>query len=539
MSTPQSIFPREHRGPFDVRDFGARGDGNTLDTAAINQAVAAAHAAGGGTVVFPAGDYLSFSVRLLSRVTLLLEAGATLIAAEPPAVGEPGGYDAPEEGPPNQFQDFGHSRFRNSLLWGENLDTVTILGPGRIFGRGLSRGNGRVALPVGVVAPQPPGHLPDVLEADGPVEPIDTPRAGPFGYPHGRDTLPAGVGNKAIAFRGCRNITLRDLTILHGGHFAVLATACDNLTLDNLLIDTNRDGIDIDACSNVRISRCSVNSPWDDGICIKSSFGAGVLRPVENITISDCYVSGFEEGTLFDGRRSRVIRHRGGPIGRIKLGTEGSGGFRNIAITNCVFEYCRGLALEQVDGGVMEDIVISNLTMREVMNAPLFVRLGARLRSPGAPRPVPTARIIVSNVVAQVVAPEHGIFIAGLENCPVNDVRLSNIHVSFRGGGTEADARRVVPELPTGYPEPLLFGTLPSWGFYARHATGLAVRNLTLELSAIDARPAIWLEDVAASEFSSVLPKPAVPRSDWRIVDSCGLVLRDGCDEATASAPTP
>jgi len=87
---------------------------------------------------------------------------------------------------------------------------------------------------------------------------------------------------------------------------------------------------------------------------------------VENVTVSDCYVSGFEEGSLYDGRRSRVIRHRGGPIGRIKLGTEGSGGFRNIAITNCIFEFCRGLALEQVDGAIMEDVVVSNLTMREV-----------------------------------------------------------------------------------------------------------------------------------------------------------------------------
>ncbi len=527
MSTPQSLANCDHRGPFDVRDFGARGDGNTLDTAAINQAIAAAYAAGGGTVVIPAGDYLSYSVRLLSRVTLVLEAGATLIAADPPAAGEPGGYDAPEDGPPNHFQDFGHSRFRNSLLWGEDLDTVTILGPGKLYGRGLSRGNGRVALPVGIVAPQPPGHLPDVLEADGPVEDISTADAGPFGYPHGRDTLPAGVGNKAIALRGCRNVTLRDLTILHGGHFAVLATACDNVTVDNLLIDTNRDGIDIDACSNVRLSNCSVNSPWDDGICIKSSFGAGVLRPVENVTVSDCYVSGFEEGTLYDGRRSRVIRHRGGPIGRIKLGTEGSGGFRHIAITNCIFEYCRGLALEQVDGGVMEDIVITNLTMREVMNAPIFVRVGGRLRSPAATAPQPTNRIVIAQVVASEVAPEHGIFIAGLENAPVNDLSLSNIHVSYRGGGSPEDARREVPELPAGYPEPYLFGTLPSWGLYARHAKGLSVRGLMIDTATPDARPAIWLEDVAASEFVGVRSPRQLQRDDWRVLDSCGVRLHD------------
>ena len=161
---------------------------------------------------------------------------------------------------------------------------------------------------------------------------------GPFGYPHPLDVLPAGVGNKAIALRHCRQVTVRDLTILHGGHFAILAAACDNVTVDHVFIDTNRDGIDIDACANVRISHCSVNSPWDDGICVKASCGFGGVRPVENVTISDCYVSGFEEGTLYDGTRSRVINHRGGPIGRIKLGTEASGGFRNIRIRDCAFE---------------------------------------------------------------------------------------------------------------------------------------------------------------------------------------------------------
>ncbi len=514
--------------PFDVRAYGAQGDGHTLDTAAINRAIAAAHAAGGGTVVFPAGDYLSHSLRLQSRITLALDSGATLIAAEPPPAGEAGGYDAPEEAAPNVYQDFGHSRFRNSLIWGEDLDGVVIRGPGRIFGRGLSRGNGRVALPVGAVAPQPPGHLPDVLEADGPVEAIavaGTP--GPFGYPHGRDVLPAGVGNKAIALRGCRNVTVRDLTILHGGHFAILATACDNLTIDNLLIDTNRDGIDIDACCNVRISKCSVNSPWDDGICIKSSFGAGVLRPVENVTISACYVSGFEEGSLYDGRRSRVIRHRGGPIGRIKLGTEGSGGYRNIAITNCVFEFCRGLALEQVDGGLMEDIVVSNLTMREVMNAPIFVRLGARLRAPGATGPGSARRIAINNVVAYDVAPEQGIFIAGLEDHPVVDLWLTDIHLYSRGGGTAADAARTVPEMPTDYPEPMLFGTLPSWGLFARHVSGLAVCNVTMQLLAPDERPALWLENAVAAEFSGVRLRPVATPRDWVLERATALRVSD------------
>ncbi len=514
---------------FDVRRFGAAGDGLTPDTAAINRAVAAAAAAGGGTVVFPAGDYLSHSIRLQSWVTLEFRGGATLIAADPPPAGQPGGYDAPEDAPPNHHQDFGHSRFRNSLIWGEELEGVTIRGPGRIYGRGLSRGNGRVALPVGEVAPQPAGRLPDVLEADGIIAPLaGVPPAGPFGYPHALDTLPAGVGNKAIALRGCRSVLVQDLTILHGGHFGILAAACDNVVIDGVFIDTNRDGIDIDACANVRISNCSVNSPWDDGICVKSSCGFGGVRPVENVTIANCYVSGFEEGTLYDGTRSRAIRHRGGPIGRIKLGTEASGGFRNIAISNCVFEFCRGLALEQVDGAEMEDVVVSNLVMRDVMNAPVFIRLGARLRAPGALAPGTISRIAIDNVVAFNVAPEHGIFIAGLPGHPVADVSLSGIQVHSRGGGSVADAARTVPEMPKDYPEPMLFGPLPAWGVYVRHAARVRLHDLTLALLAPDARPAIELDDVAGADCAG-LRAPAGAAGGWTLANVTGLRVRD-CD---------
>jgi parallel beta-helix repeat protein len=383
---------------------------------------------------------------------------------------------------------------------------------------------------VGEVAPQPPGHLPDVLEADGDFAPFPGPLTpGPFGYPHARDTLPAGVGNKAIALRGCRAVIVRDLTILHGGHFAILAAGCDHVTVDNVFIDTNRDGIDIDACANVRISNCSVNSPWDDGICIKSSCGFGGLRPVENVTISDCYVSGFEEGTLYDGTRSRVINHRGGPIGRIKLGTEASGGFRNIAITNCIFEFCRGLALEQVDGAGLRDVVVSNLTMRDVMNAPIFIRLAGRLRAPGAAKPGATGRISISNVVAWNVAPEHGIFIAGVPGYPVADVRLDGIRLESRGGGTIQDAARKVPEMEADYPEPLLFGMLPAWGLYVRHAAAIQVRDLTLGVQGADQRPAIEVDDVQGADFVGVrLPARATP-NEWVFSAVTGLRVRD-CD---------
>lgn len=517
---------------FDVREYGARGDGHSLDTAAINRAIQAAHASGGGTVVFPAGDFLSHSIRLRSFVTVHLSAGARLIAGDPPPPGEAGGYDSPEGGMDNCLQDFGHSHFHNSLIWGENLEHVAIQGPGIIYGRGLSRGNGRVASPVGVVGVElNEDHLPDVLEADGLVTPTVTlDRApGPFGYPNVHDTLPGGVGNKTIALKHCRHVLLRDFTILHGGHFGVLAAGTDNLTIDNLLIDTNRDGIDVDSCSNVRISNCSVNSPWDDGICLKASCGLGELRILENVTVTNCFVSGYVEGTLYDGTRARVIQHRGGPIGRIKLGTEASGGFRNIAITNCVFDFCRGLALEQVDGGVLEDIVVSNLSMRDVMNSPVFIRLASRNRTSAVSARGSAQRISVSNVVAFNVAPDQGVFIAGVPGNRVRDVRLHGLQLHYRGGGTKADGERLVPEMEKGYPEPYLFGRLPSWGVYVRHAAGLQLRDLDLHASTPDERPAVYLEDVVAIGLAGVrLPRPDKPDS-WVFKDVTECRVHD-CD---------
>ena len=237
---------------FNVKSYGAAGNGHALDTDAINRAIAAAARAGGGTVEFPAGDYLAFSVHLQSNITLYLGPGAALVAAEPPA-DLSAGYDAPEPNPgADQYQDFGHSHWHNSLIWGEDLENVGITGPGRIFGRGLSRGTPglRCDLPPGTPAGRTDPALslpPAIRDAIAAIKP------GPFGYPGG-ETLPAGVGNKAIALKNCRNVLFRDFTVFHGGHFAILATGVDNWTCDHVTIDTNRDGIDLDCCRNVRLS---------------------------------------------------------------------------------------------------------------------------------------------------------------------------------------------------------------------------------------------------------------------------------------------
>ncbi len=294
-----SVLPSHARAAvaeYNVRDFGATGDGKTPDTAAINKAIEAASATGGGTVRFPAGTYLSFSIRLKSHIALYLDAGCTLVAASPATDG--GVYDPPEsnEWGDKQYQDFGHSHWHDSLIWGENLEDVSIIGPGRLFGKGLVRGGGGGGGGRGGRGPQGPNGTfspgdPATVRGPGVATPPATAKARGGGFGGG-----PGSGNKTIALKNCRNVILRDFSILQGGWFGVLATGVDNFTIDNLKVDTNRDGFDLDGCRNVRISNCSVNAPNDDAIVLKSSFALGEQRACETITITGCQVSGWGPG---------------------------------------------------------------------------------------------------------------------------------------------------------------------------------------------------------------------------------------------------
>jgi polygalacturonase len=535
-------------GSFDVRAYGAVGNGKTIDTKAINAAIDAAAAAGGGTVYFRAGTYPSYSIHLKSNITLYLDQGATLLAAGPTGGGQrgrggrggagrggpgggpggpgglrggPGGrggrgggrgpttgpwkegdgamievpglpflaapaappgavegagaaapatgpmpeFDAPEANPFSAYQDFGHSHFHNSLMWGENLQNITIAGPGMIDGNGLSTNAGA--------------------------------------------NTPAGVGNKALALKLCRNVTIRDVSFYRGGHFCILANAVDNFTIDNAKFDTNRDSMDIVSCKNVRISNCYVNSPIDDGICLKADYALGQARDCENITITNCQVSGYRTGTLLDGTFDRSVQQapdRDGPTGRIKFGTESTGGFKNISISNCVFDHCRGLAIESVDGGVIEDVSVTNLTMRDIFNPPIYIRLGDRRRGPAGKTPIAQIRrITISNVTASGVDSRYPCLISGFPEHPVEDVRISNVRISYKGGGTAEEAQNKVPERENqNYPEPSRLGVLPASAFFIRHAERVELDHINVSFEKPDARPAVVLDDVADVGFQAV-----------------------------------
>jgi hypothetical protein len=336
-----------------------------------------------------------------------------------------------------------------------------------------------------------------------------------------------GVGNKAIALKNCRDVVIRDVSLLSGGHFAILATGVDRLILENVTVDTNRDGFDIDACRRVTISRCRVNTPNDDAIVLKSSYALGAFRDVEDVRILGCAVSGFDVGTLLDGTRQKTMERapdRDGPTGRIKLGTESSGGFRRISIENCFFEHSRGLALETVDGGTIEDVTVQHIVMRDIVSSPIFIRLGNRGRSPVGTPVGAIRRVKISEVVVSDADARYASIIAGVPDRLVEDVTLKNIRIEYRGGLTlEQVAQQPAelinpfflrgpgltgprdpftpPEQEKGYPEPSMFGLLPAYGFFIRHAKNITVENVEVSYVQEDNRSPVVLQEVNGIRF--------------------------------------
>src|ERR1017187_1811527 len=501
---------------FDVRTFGATGDGKTVDSPAINKAIEAAEAAGGGTVIFPAGNYLSFSIRLKSHVDLYLSQGAAIIAADSPKPGETTGYMGGTYDPAepktayDAYQDYGHNHWHNSLIWGEGISDFSITGPGLIWGKGWSLGAG-------------PGRPPAAAGAGAAGRAGGAAGGGGFGGARpGRGNYTqfqaeqAGVGNKTISLKNCRNVVLRDFSLLKGGHFGLLVTGVDNLTIDNLKIDTDRDGMDIDCCRNVRVSNCTVNSPWDDAIVPKSSFALGYNRACENIAITNCYVAGcWELGSVLDGTWKR--RATGG-TGRIKFGTESNGGFKNMVISNCTFEGCQGLALETVDGALLEDVTVTNIAMRDILSCPIYMRLGSRLRGPKGAAGTDQStvvgtlkRVLISGITCDNTAQaRYGSNITGIPGFPIEDLKISDIFIQNAGGGTAEQAKIVVPENEIRYPEPGMLGTLPTHGFYFRHVNRLEMSHVEIKPMAADARPSIYTDDVHRADFFAITA-PSTP----------------------------
>lgn len=490
LGTAPMLARAAGRGFYDTRDFGARGDGVTIDSEAINKAIAAAAGAGGGTVIVSPGDYLCFSIRLKDNITLLLSPGATIIAANPDISGAH--YDLPEGVFEEQLASHAQSHYRNSLIYGIGLSNIAIVGQGRIHGLGLDRENPEPrwhGIP-GWVSPKDQGLDPTTARLKDPLERHYEGRAG-----------------KSIGLKQCHNVILQDFSILQGGHFSIYALGCTNVTIDKLMIDTDRDGIDIDNCRDVRISNCIVNAPKDDAICLKSSGALNDKSLCEEVMITGCKTSGYLLGSLLDGTYKTspyLSPDKVGVVGRIKLGTDSVGGFRHILISDCMCDHTRGLQLGAIDGGILEDVSFRNIALRNPVNHPLFVRLSARNRAPAGAGVASVRGVEFSGITAFGALGDYPSGIVGIADGRIDDVTLDNVHIHSGGGGTAEDAARVPPERRNSSLEPSWMGKLPACGLYVRHARNIRLGHCTFEMEKADARPAVVFDDVCGASVDNL-----------------------------------
>lgn len=463
---------------FDVKKQGATGDGRTKDTAAVQQAIEAASRAGGGTVLLTPGAYLCGTLELKSGVTLQLQKGATLLGSTDP-------------------KDYRH----NALLVAEQQHQLGLCGAGCIDGQGA--------------------QLYAAIEKDGAWRKL------------GEKRPPENTRPMLIKFTGCADVTVRDLTLKAAACWVQDYIDCERLTLERVTVRStaawNNDGIDIYGCRDVVVRGCDVDSA-DDGICLKSGDAA-----CDRVRIENCRV------------RSSASA--------LKFGTGSHVGFKNITVRNLeVYDTARSaIALESVDGAIIENVDIAHVRATNTGNA-IFLRLGHR----DAKSPVGALRNVqISDVTVEVppdqpdlkypfpcppVRAPHNLFpssIVGLPEHPVQNVTLRDITIRYAGGGRRERAQVPfdrVPEQAGRYPEFSMFGELPAWGFYCRHAEGISFSNCTFRCAARDYRSALVCDDVKGLHLDTCHLLPAGDEPVILLNNVRDAVLR-ACPPPAGAAP--
>lgn len=433
-----------------ILDYGAKPDGKTMNTKAIQRAIDDVFQAGGGLVYAPPGTFLTGGIELKSRVTLYLEAGCVLLGSKSidDYVYHPG--------PSPQADANGHH-----LIFAQNADDVALCGLGTIDGQGEAywelRPNRR------------------------PVAPEDAWKEGATGHYRLKDhnNRPSPM----IEFAQCRNVRLSGLTLKNSAGWTLRPIACETVVIDGIRIrnpnyGVNTDGMDITASRNVFVCNCDIET-GDDAICLKSENPYGDLLPTKNITITNCVIST--------------------SCNSFKLGTASKGAFENIVFSNSVLYadassplYTRssaGICIEAVDGGSIDGVVVSNIRMQNV-RAPIFVRLGERNEKAGT---------FLRNVLIEGVDASGAIVsssITGVPGLRPSDITVSNSRIRTVEQGQAAWVHRDIPEVADKYPEARMFGRLPSYGFYVRHADRVRLRDVQCITDQADERPAIVCDDV-------------------------------------------
>lgn len=437
-----------HASDVDVRKCGAVGDGVTLDTAAIQGAIQSCATGGGGRVLFPAGRYLTGSLRLASGVTLVITPRATIVGSR-----SPGDYRT------------------GRLLDATGATDIGIEGGGVIDGQGES-----------------------FWEKQGDYRGPPWRKTAQFDYR-------ALKRPSFLHFVRCTNVVLRDITLSNSPSWTVHLQRCvsatvERVTIRNPLFGPNTDGIDLNSCQGVRVRDCDIIT-GDDGVVLKSS-EPGHDHPSRDIRVERCRIwsacnalkIGTETHDRFDDIRFLDCR----------LYCDSD---------RTMDRPLAGLAIESVDGSHLSNIVASNLSMSNV-RTPLFIRLGHRGGNSERTRQVePRVPGTIENVVLRNITAEHAMFessINGIPGHPVRNVTLADLRLEYEGGGEADWVTDEVPDQPmvAKYPEAQMFGRLPAYGLYARHVDGLRLTNVTIRCLREDARPAIVCDDATNIEFDTL-----------------------------------
>lgn len=430
---------------FDIREEGAVGDGETLSTAAIQKTIDRCAAAGGGTVYFPRGTWLSGTIELRSHVALSLEAGSRLL-------GSPNLRDYPER--ISRVPTYTSKYTARSLIYAAGVEDVAIRGRGTIDG--------------------------------------NAPRF-PFS---GRMRRPFG-----IRMIECRGVLVEGISLCRSAMWMQLYLACERVRIHGISVynhvNINNDGLDIDGCRNVVVSDCIIDSD-DDAIVLKSTGD----RRCENVTITNCILSSH--------------------CAALKTGTESSGGFRNITISNCaVFApagtrlgkdpslaiYRRGgtgIALGLYDGATLENVTVSNVTLDGV-RTPISVHLvdRGRMYRDDLPKPAPgiLRNVILSNIVATDA--RTGISVAGIPQRLIENVQMSNIHVTLaEGEGEEASGLNLHDVAGLKLRDVTIRADRSQLDNTASNVKRLLIDGLDVQLSG-GARPAIKLRNCPGAVISN------------------------------------